>query len=168
MREDTRSRVASVGWPGVALALAALLLDIGAPARPAAADEASLLSQSATTMNTFVIIFRQGPRTLTQADIQRRAQETTGWARRQNEAGHKLTPHILTPERERRGADMGDATGIDAWPVTALLLLEARDLTEAAKVAGEHPAIAYGANVEIRPWARPTPAAPPTDGPAVR
>jgi hypothetical protein len=119
-------------------------------------------------MNTFVIIFRQGPRTLTPADIQRRAQEVTAWARRQNDAGHKLNPHILAPARERRGADMGDAAGIDTWPVTALLLLEARDLAEAARVAGEHPAVGYGANVEIRPWDRPTPAAPATDGPAVR
>ena len=112
-------------------------------------------------LNTFVIIFRQGPRTLTPADIQRRAQETSVWARRQNDAGHKLNPHILTPERERRGTDMGDATGIDAWPVTALLLLEARDLTEAARVADEHPAVNYGANVEVRAWAAPAPGTPP-------
>jgi hypothetical protein len=118
--------------------------------------------------NTFVIIFRQGPRTFTQADIQQRTQETSVWARRQNDAGHKLNPHILTPERERRGADMDDAQGIDAWPITALLLLEARDLAEAARVAGEHPAIGYGANVEIRPWARPTPAAPPPQAPDAR
>jgi hypothetical protein len=115
--------------------------------------------------NTFVIIFRQGTRTLTPQDIQQRTQETAVWARRQNEAGHKLNPHILTPERERRGAEMGGAVGIDAWPITALLLLEASDLVEAARVAGEHPAVAYGANVEIRPWARPT-AATPAPAPA--
>lgn len=113
-------------------------------------------------MNTFVIIFRQGPRTLTPADLQKRAQETSAWARRQNDAGHKLNPHILAPARERRGADFGDASGIDAWPVTALLLLEARDLADAARVAGEHPAVGYGANVEVRPWAPPTPVAPAT------
>jgi hypothetical protein len=111
--------------------------------------------------NTFVIIFRQGPRTLTPADIQLRGQETTVWARRQNEAGHKLNPHILAPARERRGADISDASGIEAWPITALLLLEARDLDEAARVASEHPALAYGASVEIRAWARPGPAATP-------
>lgn len=110
--------------------------------------------------NTFVIIFRQGPRTLTPDDIQQRAQETTVWARRQNDAGHKLNPHILTPARERRGTEMGDTTGIDAWPVTAILLLEARDLAEAATVAGEHPATTYGANVEVRAWAPPAAAAP--------
>jgi hypothetical protein len=110
---------------------------------------------------TFVIIFRQGPRSLTPDDIQRRAQETSVWARRQNEAGHKLDPHILTPARERRGADIGDAGGIDAWPITAILFLEARDLAEAARVAGEHPAIGYGANVEVRAWATPTPVVAP-------
>jgi hypothetical protein len=161
----TRSRVASVGWPGLALVLAAFLLEIGAPAQPAAADVASVPYQSATTMNTFVIVFRQGPRTLTPADIQQRGQETSVWARRQNEAGHKLDPHILTPARERRGSDMGDVTGIDAWPITALLFLEARDLAEAAKVAAEHPAVNYGANVEVRPWAAPTPVAPPPKTP---
>ena len=106
---------------------------------------------------TFVIIFRQGPRTLTPDDLQQRSQETSVWARRQNEAGHKLDPHILTPARERRGADIGDAAGIDAWPITTILFLEARDLAEAAGVAGEHPAISYGANVEVRAWAAPAP-----------
>jgi hypothetical protein len=114
-------------------------------------------------MDTFVIIFRQGPRTLTPADIQQRTQETSVWARRQNDAGHKLKPHILTPARERRGAEIGDVAGIDAWPVTALLLLEARDLAEAARIAGEHPAIAYGANVEVRTWMPPAPVVPPPE-----
>ena len=108
-------------------------------------------------MNTFVIIFRQGPRTLTPADIQKRVQEVSVWARRQNDAGHKLDPHILTPARERRGAAIDEAAGIDAWPITALLFLEARDLAEATKVAEEHPAVNYGANVEVRPWAPPAP-----------
>jgi hypothetical protein len=116
-------------------------------------------------MNTFVIIFRQGPRTLTPADIQQRTQQTSVWARRQNDAGHKLDPHILTPARERRGAGMGDVTGIDTWPITALLFLEAHDLAEAAEVAAEHPAIDYGANVEVRPWAPPALVAPPTTRP---
>ncbi len=60
---------------------------------------------------------------------------------------------------------MGDATGIDTWPITALLFLEARDLAEATTVAEEHPAVNYGANVEVRPWAPPTPAAPPPKTP---
>jgi hypothetical protein len=103
-------------------------------------------------MDTFVIIFRQGPRVLTDADKQRRAAETGVWARRHNEAGHKLDPRILTPESTTRGP-----LPPDAWPVTAVLFLEARDLNEAGQIAEEHPGLGYGARVEIRPWGRPAP-----------
>jgi hypothetical protein len=120
----------------------------------------SVLAQSATTppstaaMKTFVIIFRQGPQQLTEADKQRRAEETVAWARAQNDAGHKLDPRILAPESERRGS--GNSAS-DGQPVTALLFLEARDLTEATQVAEAHPALHYGSEVEIRPWAPPVP-----------
>ncbi len=110
-------------------------------------------------MNTFVIIFRQGPRTLTDAEKQRRYEETSTWARRYNDAGHKLNPHILTPAREVRGES---SAVTDAWPVTAFLLLEAQDLKEATSIAEAHPALRYGAAVEVRPWARPAPVAPPS------
>jgi hypothetical protein len=125
----------------------------------------SVLAQSvitlpaATRMKTFVIIFRQGPKQLTEEDKQRRAQETVGWARVQNAAGHKLDPRILAPENEHRGS--GDATS-EGWPITALLFLEARDLAEATEVAEAHPALRYGSEVEVRPWAPPLPVATPT------
>jgi hypothetical protein len=105
-------------------------------------------------MNTFVIIFRQGPRTLTDSDKQRRAEETTVWARRHNEAGHKLDPRILVPDSAHRGHRTAVAAD-DAWPVTALLFLEANDLSEATEIAEAHPALGYGASVEVRPWAPP-------------
>ena len=38
-------------------------------------------------MKTFVIIFREGTQPLTEADKQRRTEETVAWARRQNAAG---------------------------------------------------------------------------------
>jgi hypothetical protein len=120
----------------------------------------SVLAQSATTtlpttvMKTFVIIFRQGPQQLTDADKQRRAEETVAWARAQNAAGHKLDPRILAPEGERRGS--GNSAS-DGQSVTALLFLEARDLTEATQVAEAHPALHYGSEVEVRPWAPPVP-----------
>jgi hypothetical protein len=82
-------------------------------------------------MKTFVTIFRQGPSPLTDTDKQRRSEETAVWARQQNAAGHKLLPHILAPESARRGPEISAATQADAWPVTALLFLEARDLSEA-------------------------------------
>ncbi len=104
-------------------------------------------------MNSFVIIFRQGPRTLSEAELKQRSEETSAWARQHNAAGHQLDPHILTPERAQRGPQ--DPAAAQAWPVTALLFLEARDLDEAARVAEAHPALRYGANVEVRPWAPP-------------
>ena len=127
---------------------------------------ASVLGQSVITpppavthMKTFVIIFRQGPKQLTEMDKQHRAQETGGWAKVQNAAGHKLDPRILAPENEHRGS--GDSTS-EGWPITALLFLEARDLAEATEVAEAHPALRYGSEVEVRPWAPPLPAATAT------
>jgi hypothetical protein len=121
---------------------------------------ASVLAQSTTNlpsptnMKTFVIIFRQGPQQLAEPDKQRRAQETTVWAKAQNAAGHKLDPRILAPENEHRGSGN---SGSDERPVTALLFLEARDLSEATQVAEAHPALHYGSEVEVRPWAPPAP-----------
>jgi len=126
----------------------------------------SVVAQSATTtlpsttaMKPFVIIFRQGPQQLTESDKQRRAEETIAWARAQNAAGHKLDPRILAPESERRGS--GNSAS-EERPVTALLFLEARDLIEATQVAEAHPALHYGSEVEIRPWAPPVPVATAT------
>jgi hypothetical protein len=126
----------------------------------------SVVAQSTTTtlpsttdMKTFVIIFRQGPQQLTESDKQHRAEETIAWARAQNAAGHKLDPRILAPESERRGSGNSASAG---QPVTALLFLEARDLTEATQVAEAHPALHYGSEVEVRPWAPPVPVAKAT------
>ncbi len=118
-------------------------------------------------MKTFVILFRQGPSPLTDTDKQRRAEETAAWARHQNGAGHKLDPRILAPERAHHGPE-NSAAKADAWPITALLFLEARDLSEAAQAAESHPALRYGASVEVRPWAPPTPAAPAKTTPTTR
>lgn len=112
-------------------------------------------------MKNFVILFRQGPRPLSETEKQRRAEETGAWARHQNSAGHKLDPHILTPESEHRGAVMPAQSKSDAWTITALLFLEARDLKEATQVAESHPALRYGANVEVRQWTAPVPITPP-------
>ena len=120
----------------------------------------SVLAQSgnpipaATSMKTFVVIFRQGPQQLTESDKQRRTEATVAWARAQNAAGHKLDPRILAPESEHRGS--GNSAN-DGQPVTALLFLEARDLSEATKIAEAHPAIHYGSEVEVRPWPPPVP-----------
>jgi hypothetical protein len=115
-------------------------------------------------MKQFVILFRQGPRPLTEADLARRQQEVSAWARAQNAAGHKLEPRILAPDVIRPGAENNDGVGKDAWPITALLFLEATDLAAAGKLAESHPANHFGVSVEVRPWAPPAvpAAAPPT------
>src|SRR5580693_9504797 len=98
-------------------------------------------NQSTAVMKAFVIIFRQGPFPLTDADKQRRTEETAVWARDQNEAGHKLDPHILAPESVHHRTLSSADRETDAWPITALLFLEARDLNQAAQVAEPHPAL---------------------------
>jgi hypothetical protein len=104
-------------------------------------------------MNDFVILFRQGPRTLTEVDIARRQQEVSAWASAQNAAGHQLEPRILAPDMLRPG--IGTEAPREAHPVTALLFLQAGDLADAARIAESHPAIYFGASVEVRPWAPP-------------
>jgi hypothetical protein len=120
-------------------------------------------SAPASAMHHYVIIFRQRPHPLTEADKARRQEQVSAWARAHNAAGHKLEPRILGPEVIRpatfAGAERGEGTG--AWPVTALLFLEARDIAEAAEIAAKHPAKEYGASVEVRPWAPPAAVAAP-------
>lgn len=125
-------------------------------------SELPATSEPNTKMQHFVIIFRQGPRTLTDADLARRQKEVSAWAREHNAAGHKLEPRILAPDVLRHGA----SASADTWPITALLFLEARDLTEAAKVAQSHPANHFGASVEVRPWAPPAVPTPVTPAPS--
>ena len=127
---------------------------------------ASLAQTASSPMKQFVIIFRQGPRQLTEAELKQRTEETRAWAQQQNTAGHKLDPHILAPEGQRIGPDGSSepVSATDAGTVTALLFLEARDLAEAVEVARAHPATRYGASVEVRPWA-PPPAPPPAGQP---
>ena len=159
MNACERSRASSKRWILLTATLAACLGVAGVLAQSAT----SLVSSN--TMKTFVIIFRQGPQQLTEADKQRRAQETSIWAKAVNAAGHKLDPRILAPEGERRGASNSST---DQHPVTALLFLEARDLNEATQVAEAHPALHYGSEVEIRPWASPVLAASAAASPTSR
>jgi hypothetical protein len=114
---------------------------------------------SACRHETFVVIFHQGPRTLSDSDKQRRAEETTEWARHQNGAGHKLDPRILAPEQAHRGPEGTSANAATTTPITALLSVTAHDLDEAAQVAESHPALCFGASVEVRPWTAPAPVA---------
>src|SRR5438132_1129512 len=121
MKTPIRSRASLKHWFGAALVMAAFLLHINVTAQ--GTDTHSLTNQptkETPTMKNFVIIFRQGPHPLTDADKQHRAAETSAWASRQNSAGHKLDPHILAPESVHRGLESPDNKTI-AWPITALL-----------------------------------------------
>lgn|SRR5262245_5292897 len=117
-------------------------------------------------MKHFLIIFRQGPKQLTESELKSRTEETRAWAQHQNAAGHKLDPHILAPEGfwiEPDGGS-GPVSATSAGALTALLFLEARDLAQAVEIARAHPGLRYGASVEVRPWA-PPPAPPPVAQP---
>ena len=112
-----------------------------------------------SSMQSFVILFRQGPHPLTEADRARRQAAISTWAREQNAAGHKLEPRTLASETASPGvATTPDTTG--AWPVSALLFLEARDFAEATLIAASHPAKDYNVSAEVRPWSPPPVPAP--------
>ncbi|MCP3097993.1 hypothetical protein LZ198_03780 [Myxococcus sp. K15C18031901] len=151
-----RPRSAHPGSGGlVTLALLTLVASAGC------AHSAATSSNPDTTdptMDTFVILFRQNPHPLSEADKALRQAEVATWARAQNAAGHALEPRILAPDVARPGGQSRVDDG--AWPVTALLFLQARSLEEAAQVAGSHPATRFGSEIEVRPWAPPAAPAP--------
>ncbi|WP_438481895.1 DUF3224 domain-containing protein [Oleiharenicola lentus] len=105
-------------------------------------------------MKSFVILFRQGPHPLTDADKAARQTAISTWAREQNAAGHKLEPRSIAPDATHPGITAPNETS-GLWPVTALLFLEARDLAEATAVAAAHPAKDYNVSMEVRPWSPP-------------
>ena len=110
-------------------------------------------------MQPYVIIFYQGAQPLTAADLKDRAAATRVWAATQNAAGHKLEPRILAPEGYGCQPDgsVGALPPAEMGAVTALLFLQANDILQAVDVARAHPALRYGASVEVRPWAPPAP-----------
>jgi hypothetical protein len=115
---------------------------------------ASPSSTQPPAMKNFVLLFRQGPHPLTDADKARRQAAISAWAREQNAAGHKLEPRSLAADATRPGLVAAPETH-GAWPVTALVFLEAADLAEATRIAEAHPAKDYNVSVEVRPWSAP-------------
>ena len=72
------------------------------------------------------------------------------------ERGRSQTRSTDPGERKRASWPERDVSERgDARPITALLFLEAADLGEAVQIAEAHPALRYGANVEVRQWAPP-------------
>lgn len=105
-------------------------------------------------MNDYVILFRRERGPLDAAEQAELADAIAQWAAEHNAAGHALAPHLLGSEAAHVGAAIAAAP-----TVTALLMLRARDLDEAARVAARHPGAALGFSLEVRPWAAPGAAA---------
>jgi hypothetical protein len=148
--------------------LAVTTLFSRAQSAPTASPSSTPSTTATSTMKTFVILFRQRPRQFTEVELAQRQKDVSAWARTQNAAGHKLDPRILGPDAVRSGETLPDGSHAGAWPLTAILFLEAEDLATAARIAEAHPANHYGTNVEVRPWAPPAPPAVPATPPAGR
>jgi hypothetical protein len=137
------------------LLLGAVALSAQPPTNPTAPRP------TASAMKTFVLIFRQDPtRERTPAQNQQLAAEMPPWVQRQKLDRRKFDPRILAREANYAGAENGSLRPPDAWPLTALLFIEAGDLADATRVAESHPALKFGAGVEVRAWAAPVPPAP--------
>jgi hypothetical protein len=112
-------------------------------------------------MKTFVLIFRQNPaRERTPAQNQQLAAEMPAWVQCQEGEQRKFDPRILTRESPRVSAEKETGVPPGSWPIGALLFVEATDLADATRVAESHPALKFGASVEVRAWAAPVPPAP--------
>jgi hypothetical protein len=104
-------------------------------------------------MGSFVFIFRQGGRKLSEAEQERRTEEVRAWAVQQLTNDRNFDPRVLgdegyqleddTPTRKREGT------------VIAFNFIEAKDLSEAVELAKTHPGLRYGVRIEVRPWTDP-------------
>lgn len=104
-------------------------------------------------MKHFALLFKQGPLLLTEADQKARAEAIVAWTEDQDDAGHQLDARSLKDARAWIGADLAPASvAADDGALSSILFLEARDLAEAVEIARSHPALRYGASVEVRAW----------------
>lgn len=105
-------------------------------------------------MQNFVLLFRQGPYQLTDADQTRRQAAIRNWARETAAAGHKPEPRSLASESAQPGL-AAPAEAVGGWPLIAMVFVEARDFAEAGRLAAAHPAKDFNTSVEVRPWSSP-------------
>ncbi len=90
----------------VAIAVAVLAL-CGAGLRGQTRPVPTATDKPSSLMKQFVFIFRQSPRQLTDADKQRRAEETVAWARRQNGPKARIAgQRSPAPPQPRRGPSL--------------------------------------------------------------
>ncbi|HEU5403256.1 MAG TPA: hypothetical protein VFU86_18005 [Terriglobales bacterium] len=104
---------------------------------------------------TFVLIFREGSRKLSEQDQKNRIEAVRNWALQQVQE-HNLEPRVLDDGGRQLGEDAdGNSQG---RPVIALNFIEAENFEEAVKVAQSHPGLRYGVGIEVRSWRDPRPA----------
>jgi hypothetical protein len=116
-------------------------------------------------MKTFVLIFRQSTRVLTDQEKAQRTAEVRAWAQGVNAKGGKLDPRILDEQLHLwTQPDNGAPGRAGDGAVTAILFFEAASFDDAVKIGNQHPALRYGTTVEVRPWAAP-PAPPASPAP---
>jgi len=138
------------------------VLAIGGTAMLGFAQSPSATAEKASPpMQQFVLLFRPGPRPLSEADLKKRADAVLVWAQLQNEQGRKLDPRTLGKERLWIAPDSvnDQVAPADVGSLGNLLFLEARDYAEAVEIARSHPGLHFGTSVEVRAWSRPAGAA---------
>src|SRR5262245_22021139 len=100
-----------------------------------------------TAQRSYVLIFRQGSRKLTDEEQRKRAEEVRAWALQQIREGRGLDPRDLDAEAAILGDDASDAR--DRHPAIALNFIHAADFDEAVKIAKGHPGLRYGVSMRI-------------------
>jgi hypothetical protein len=104
-------------------------------------------------MQSFVFIFRQGSRTLSEEEQKRRTEDVRDWATKHVSDGHGLDPRVLDNASDHLG---DDAAQVDHdRTVIALNFIAAEDFDDAVRIAKTHPGLRYGVNIEVRPWKDP-------------
>ena len=104
---------------------------------------------------SFVFGFRQGNKTLSEAEQKRRTEGFRACAL-QRQHGRNFEPRILGAESEQLGDRQDSVT--DERPVIALNFIEARDFNEAVQIAKTHPGLQEATKVgthDRRPSAAP-------------
>jgi hypothetical protein len=102
---------------------------------------------------SFVFIFRQGSRQLSEDEQQRRTEQVRAWALEQLKGNRNFDPRVLGNESYRLG-DSTDSTNGEG-PVIAFNFVEANNFSEAVELAKTHPGLRYGVKIEVRPWIDP-------------
>ena len=106
-------------------------------------------------MKSFVLIFRQGAKPLSDDQRKEISAQMPAWASQRTEGGRKFEPRILAPVPSQILTHGETSAPPGERPVTALLFIEATEFQEAVRIAESHPGLRYGVSIEVREWAAP-------------